>query len=198
MFKIVKNKTTQTAISCLIFGLILVLLYIFIGRPISRYSENLKTKLISQSQKIKEFEDLIRAYPNPEKEIENIEKKIQELKDKAASREQIPRIIQQLAKKTSELNINVISIKPVEEIKNSSEKLIQGVSKVYIEVVMLVPYQVVGDYLKALTELPIILTVEGISIEKKSEASTTGSTAPSKTNELLVTLLLSAYMVFEI
>lgn len=152
--------------------------------------------MLSQSRKIKEYENLIRAYPNPEKEIENIEKRIQELKTKAASREQIPRIIQQLARKSSQLNVNIISIKPLENIKNSSEKLIEGVSKVYIEVVMLSPYRVVGDYLKALTELPIILTVESMSIEKKQEAFT--ETTPSKANELLVTLLLSAYMVLEI
>jgi Tfp pilus assembly protein PilO len=196
MFKIAGKKTTQTVISCLIYGLVLVLLYIFVGRSVSRYSERLKSDLLSQSQKIKEDESLIRAYPNPEKEIENIEKRIQELKTKAASREQIPRIIQQLARKSSELNLNIISIKPLEDIKFSEERLIEGVSKVYIEIVMLSSYRVTGDYLKALTELPIILTVENLSIEEKQGAFL--SPTPSEGNELLVTLLLSAYMVLEI
>jgi len=196
MFKIAKTKTTQTIVRCLIYSSILILLYIFLGRTISRYSENLKSELISQTQKIKDYEKLIRTYPNPEKEIEIIEKKIQELKNRAASREQIPRIIQQLAHKTSELNINVVSIKPLEDVKSSKEKIIEGVSKVYIEVVMLSPYYTVGDYLEALTDLPIILTVESMSIEKTKEAL--GGTVSSKGDELLVTLLLSAYMILEI
>ena len=195
MFKIAKSKTTQAIVRCLIYSSILILLYIFVGRTISRYSENLKSELLLQTKKIKEYEKLIRTYPNPEKEIETIEKKIQELKNKAASREQIPRIIQQLAHKTSELKINVISIKPLEDLKISKEKIIQGVSKVYIEVVMLSPYHVVGDYLKALTELPIVLTVENLSIEKQEAFS---GSASLKGNELLVTLLLSAYMILEI
>ena len=192
MFKILKVKTTQITIICSVYGLILILLYIFLARPISLYSARLKSEMASQSQKIKEYEDLIRTYPNPEREIENIEKKIEELKNKLVSREQIPRIIQQLARKTNELNINTISIKPREDIKPPAGKTAQAVKKVYIEIVMLSPYQVVGDYLKAITELPLILTVESLSIEKKEK--TFVKSGISKTNKLLATLLLSAYM----
>ncbi|MFH1338952.1 MAG: type 4a pilus biogenesis protein PilO [Candidatus Omnitrophota bacterium] len=196
MGKFTKTRTNQVIITYSICGLALILLYIFAARPVSGYSDRLKTGLFSQTQKIDEYESLIRSYPNPEKEIETIEKKIQELKGRAASREQIPRIIQQLAGKTNEFNINTISIRPREDIKYSEEKLIKGVSKVYIEIVMLTPYKVIGDYLKALTELPIILTVEDLSIEKQKGAP--AGPGPSKDNELIVTLLLSAYMVLEI
>lgn len=198
MFKLAqsKSKTTKTIISCLIGGLILILLYIFPARMITRYSNNLKADLISRTQKIKECENLIRAYPNPEKEIETIEKKIQELEAKVTGGEQIPRIIQQLVRKSTELEIDIISIKPVENIKASQRQVIEGVRKVYIEIMMLAPYKVAGEYLKALTELPIILTVEGLTVEKKQE--TTRASVSAKNNKLLVTLLLSAYMVLEI
>jgi Tfp pilus assembly protein PilO len=196
MVKVTKAKTIQVVIIYSVCGLVLVLLYFLVARPISSYSDRMAMKLYNQTGKISEYENLIRSYPNPEKEIENIEKKIQELKGKAASREQIPRIIQQLASKTNELNINTISIRPREDIKYSEDKLIKGVSKVYIEIVLLTPYKIIGDYLKALTELPIILTVEDLSIEKQREIPV--GPGSSKNNELLVTLLLSAYMVLEI
>ena len=192
MFKIDVVRTRKLVVTCLVYGLILILLYIFVARSISGYSARLKTKIAAQSQKIKEYERLIRAFPNPEKEIEDIEKRIQELKAKEANRKQLPQVIQQLARKTNELNINTISIKPREDIRPTEEKLIQGVSKVYIEIVMLSPYHVVGEYLKALTELPTILTVESLSIERKQESTTRSGI--SGTNELLVTLLLSTYM----
>ncbi|MFC1592396.1 type 4a pilus biogenesis protein PilO [Candidatus Omnitrophota bacterium] len=197
MIKFANNKTTRIIAICASYGLVLILLYIFAGRGISRYSNSLSKQLGAQTNKIKQYEELIRSYPNPDKEIEAIETKIDELKGKAASREQIPRIIQQLARKTNELNINTLSIKPRDDISNSDEKLIQGVGKVYIEIVMLTPYQVVGDYLKSLIELPVILTVENISIDKKQKTYIAPGSA-NKDDELRVTLLLSAYMVLEI
>ncbi|MFH1577960.1 MAG: type 4a pilus biogenesis protein PilO [Candidatus Omnitrophota bacterium] len=196
MFKIPDNRTIRVLITYLIFGLVLILLYFFAGLPISGYSKKLKMRLVSQTQTIEKYENLIRSHPDPKKEIEIIEMKIQELKDKAASQEQIPRIIQQLARKTNELNISTVSIKPREDIDYSDDKLIKGVNKVYIEIEILSPYDVVGDYLKALTELQIILTVEDISIEKKQGVFV--GAGSSKDNELFVTLLLSAYMVLEI
>ena len=192
MFKIDLVRTRKLIVTCLAYGLILILFCIFVARPISGYSARLKSEIASQSQQIKEYDRLIRTFPNPEKKIEDIEKKVQELKAKEAGREQIPHVIQQLARKTHELNINTISIKPRQDIKPTKEKLIQGVSKVYIEIVMLSSYQVVCDYLKALAELPTILSVENLSIEKKQESST--RTGSSGANELLVTLLLSSYM----
>lgn len=196
MFKLKESKTTKIILICSTYGLVLLLLYIFVGRGISRYSDSLSKQVLTQSKKIKQYEELIRSYPNPGKEIEAIESKIGELKGRAASREQIPRIIQLLAGKTNELNINTLSIRPRDDIKSSDEKLIQGVSKVYIEIVMLTPYQVIGDYLRSLTELPVIITVESISIEKRQKTYITPGS--SREDELMVTLLLSAYMVLEI
>jgi len=192
----IKSKTRRTVTISLIYTLVLIFFYAFVGRWVSGYSERLKSELVSQSEKSKEYQDLIRAYPDPEQLIENVARKIQELKDKAASREQIPRIIQLLTSKTSELDISVISIKPLEEVRYSDEKLIEGVNKVYIEIVILAPYKVIGDYLEALTELPIILTVESLTVDKAQELAL--SLAPTEQDELLVTLLLSAYMVLEI
>ena len=202
MIKVVRSSTARTIartiIICSIYGVVLILLYIFAARPISHYSKRLREELFSQSRKIKEYEDLIKAYPNPEREIEEIMKKTQELKDRVGGREQLPRIIQQLVGKISELNINLISIrpKPREEIRTFEEKLIAGVSKVYIEIVMTSSYQLVGEYLKALPELPIILTVEGLSIQGTQEVS--AETISPEADELLITLLLSAYVVLEI
>jgi Tfp pilus assembly protein PilO len=195
MFKIAKNKITYLIILFLSYALVLGGLYVFLGRRLLSYSNELRNRLVEQSKEIEETKNLIKAIPNPDKEIANVEEKIRELRDKAVTKEQVPRIIQQLTRRSSELNINIVSIKPLTAPEESGDKLIQAVNKVYIEVVMSCPYPTMGDYLKALTELPILFTVESIVIENKEDVPTSAS---KKAPEVLVNLLLSTYMVLEL
>jgi len=193
MLKIGKNKITYLIVLFLSYSLVLSGLYMLMGRRLLKHSSELRNRLVEQSAEIEETKDLIKAIPNPDKEIATVEDKIRELRDRAVTKEQVPRIIQQLTRKSSELSINIISIRPLAADEDSTEKLVQAVNKVYIEVVMSCPYPIMGDYLKALTELPILFTVENIVIEKKEDV-----VAPKKAPEVLVNLLLSTYMVLEL
>lgn len=187
----------DVVVFCSIFVMIFLLLHIFLGRPVIRYVDKLKDEFESGQSKLKESEELIKGLPNPQKAIEDIEKKVREFNDMGVSRRQLPRIIQLLGRSSSEYKINVISIKPREDIKYSGENLPAGVTKVYIEMVISSSYQAIGDYVKALSELPVTFSLENITIEKFSEKAkdkTTGQEA----GELLCTLLLSTYMVWEI
>jgi Tfp pilus assembly protein PilO len=197
----------NVAIDCGIFIAILVLLSILIGGPVIRNERKTKADFKAKQGKLTDSEGLIKSLPNPQKAIEDMEKKVEEFKGMGVSRKQMPKIIQLLGRSTSEHNINVISIKPREDISTEVENLPAGVTKVYIEMVMSSPYRVMGEYVKSLGELPVSFVIESVSIERKEgavmpPAPEKKGLQPEKAEEgaenLLITLLLSTYMIWEI
>jgi len=188
-----ENRILQIAIHISIYTFVLVSLSIagdhFITVPLKKIEKKLKD---AQSDLAK-MEKMIREVPNPKKNIEEIQEKMEELKKKAASRRELPRIIQQLTKKSSELGIEIISIRPLEEISMEGKNLPAGVSKAYVEVVLKASYKKIGEYLKAIKELPIILTLESLSIAKPVEEE-----IGKGENTLIATLVISSYTVWKI
>ncbi|MBU0503812.1 MAG: type 4a pilus biogenesis protein PilO [Candidatus Omnitrophota bacterium] len=183
---------------------ILFLIYFLAGRPVINHSSKLKKEFNSRQAKLKESESLIRSLPNPTKAIEDIETKVQEFKDMGVGRRQLPKLIQVLAGLTSKSNINVISIRPRDDIHSGNENLPQGISKVYIEMILNCNYKTFGEYIKSLNEMPASFSIETITIDKKEDSIDTpeAKKLPEKTVDkpvnLLITLLLSTYMVWEL
>ena len=183
----------------------LVLLYAFPGRALLKQKSELRGEFLGHQEKLKESEGLIRAFPNPQKEIAEIENKAQELRDMGASTRQLPRIIQLLAVPANQLNINVISIRPREDINIETENLPPGVTKVHIELVMNCPYQLFAEYAKAVSSLPTSFIMERMSIEKGGKKTPRrikprlrGEKTGDKSSELYITMLLSTYLILEI
>ena len=205
-FKIPQNKLLQVSLVFSILLAALILLYMFLGRPVFKYSNDLKAEFISAQDKLSESERLIRNFPNPQKEMGELEKKAQELRDMGASTKQLPRLIQSLALPANNLNINVSSIRPREDLKADNENLPAGVTKIYVEVVMSCSYQTLAEYIKAVNELPTNFIIERLAIEKKAEESRESDAETKKTPEknqekpveLNINLLLSTYMIWEI
>lgn len=204
LLKIRESKTIQAALACGGFIAGLALLYLFIGRPALKYNNKLRAEFKTGQELLRDAEALIRSFPNPQKEMGDLERKAQELRDMGATTKQLPRLIQSLALPANNLNINVTSIRPREEAGLDNESLPAGVTKIYIEVAMNCPYQLFAEYVKAINELPTTFIIERLSIEKKGEedASFEIKKAPEKTGEkpreLSITLLLSTYMIWEI
>ncbi|RLI53313.1 MAG: hypothetical protein DRO87_11830 [Candidatus Thorarchaeota archaeon] len=188
-----ENRILQIATYLGVYTFILASLFIagnhFIILPLKKVEEELK----SAQFELAKMEKMIREVPNPEKNIEEIQKKIEKLKEKAASRRELPRIIQQLTKKSSELGIEIISIRPLEETTMEGKNLPAGVSKAYVEVILKASYKKIGEYLKAIRELPIILTLESLSITKPAEEE-----IGKGENTLIATLVISSYTVWKI
>ena len=197
-----KDRTLKSVVTAAVEIVILMLLVIFLGGPLSRYSKSLRKEFDNKQKELERDRELIRKVPNPQKEINEIRKGMNELHKRAVSRKELPRIIQQLVKKSSELNIEIVSIKPIENVKETNTKLPQGVSKAYIEMIIKCPYQTLGAYLKALNSLPIIFTIEGIFIEKIEEiegASSAGkSKRKNKNQDIFTTLVLSTYTIWQV
>ena len=204
LFSRIENKMLRVGLTCSVFVIILILSYLFIGRPILKYKERLKAEFSLNQNKLQESQALVRSFSNPQKALEDIGKKAQELKEMGVSSRQLPRIIQSLALPASKLNINLTSIRPREDIKPGNENLPAGVSKVYIELAMSCPYQLFAEYTRALSELPVTFILERLSIEKEEKGSASARTnkpldkSAGSPEELSITLLLSTYMVWEI
>ncbi len=166
----------------------------------SRWSKSLKEEFDSKQKVLEGNRNLIREIPNPRKAMDKIRKAMDELHKRAVSKKELPRIIQQLIKKSSELNIEIVSIKPIKNVKESGEKLPQGVSKAYIEMVIRCPYRTLGEYLKALNSLPIIFTIESIYIEKIQEIGSGHLTKKrkKKAQNIFATLIISTYTIWQV
>ena len=198
---IIKDRTLKSIVTAAVEIVILMLLVIFLGGPLSKYSKSLKKEFDVKQKELKRDRELMRKVPNPQKEINKIREGMNELHKRAVSRKELPRIIQQLVKKSSELNIEIVSIKPIENVKETNTKLPQGVSKAYIKMIIKCPYQTLGDYLKALNSLPIIFTIEGIFIEKIEEIDSSSPNSKSKkkkSQDIFTTLILSTYTIWQV
>lgn len=200
-----QNKMLQVALTAGGGLILLILSYFFIRGPILKYKQRLKEDFTLSQEKLKETEELVRRFPNPQKATEELEKKSQELKEMGVSSRQIPRLIQLLALPAGKLGINVSSIRPRDDLQPASENLPPGVNKVYLEITMISSYQLLADYAKALGELPTAFILERLSAEKKEEEEKQADTShrsaeksADKQDELLVTLLVSTYTVLEI
>ncbi len=197
------NKISSLFIVSFISTIIFIILYLGLGRPTFKYTDKVKSEFKAKQDRLQESQELIRSLPNPQKAIEEMEKKAQEFKDMGLSKKQLPRFIQLLGQSANERNINVISIRPREDIKSGTENLPAGVTKFYIEIVLNCTYQVLGDYLKGLSELPVSFTVESLSVAKRKSSFSPGDSKASAKNteqqpELQVALILSTYMVWEL
>lgn len=203
--QIKQNKMLQVALTSSTGFIILLLSYFFIRGPIVKYKQKLKADFALAQEKLKETEDLVRRFPNPQKATEELEKKSEELKEMGVTSRQIPRLIQLLALPATKLNINISAIRPRDDIKAGNENLPPGVDKVYLEMVINSSYQLLADYTKALAELPTTFIIERLTIEKKASEQNDTETphkttekAQEKQDELLITLLVSTYSVLEI
>ncbi|OQX80845.1 MAG: hypothetical protein B6D56_04000 [Candidatus Omnitrophica bacterium 4484_70.1] len=189
-----KGRIFQISLTICIYTSVLAGLMILGNRFITQPMERIKKDLQKTQEELAKKEKMIRKVPHPRKKIEEIREKMEDLRKKSVSHRELPRIIQQLTKKSSELGIEIISIKPIEEVSFEEKKLPTGVSKAYIEVVFKASYKETGAYLKALEELPIIFTIEKLSIEKPSSEEI----LKEEENKLIVTLLISSYTIWKI
>lgn len=198
------KPVTEIAIFSAVFAASLLLLHLFVGVPLIKASKQLKDDFKATQTQLQESENLIRTVPNPQKEIEEIQKKAEEFKAMEMNKKQIPRIISMLGGSVNQ-NITIMSLKPRDDIKSDNETLPEGVSKIYVEIVLNCSYQQFGEYLDTVLRLPMSFTIESISLQKKETAvinETTAKKPPEKqekkTQELTVILLLSTYMVWQL
>jgi Tfp pilus assembly protein PilO len=205
-FKRTNNKVTELLLVIGIFLAALVVMYIVLWMPAMRKAESFKAQLREKQHVIQEAEGLIRTVPNPKKAIEDLEKKAEEFKDIELNKKQIPRIINLLGRSISGRDITLIAVRPRDDIKTDAENLPAGVSKVYIEMILSCSYRDLGEYLDALTKLPLTFIIDSLNITKQQAAPVQPESGKAKSQEkgrdkkegpIVATILFSTYMVWE-
>jgi Tfp pilus assembly protein PilO len=197
MADIKKNVTrvSQVVTFTSIFFLVLLVIYIFVGRPILKYSDSLRAEFGQKQVKLAESQELVRSLPNPVKAIEEIKVKLQEVQELGMSKKQIPRLMQLIGQAASERNINVVSLRPREDIKSEDSELPVGINRIYLEIVLNCNYQALAEYIKSVNELPTAFKVESLTVEKESETLSPLDAKSSSKNPAAASGLLKAVLV---
>ena len=195
-----KNKTVRSILIIATLLVFVMIMHFVVGRLIlfKKLREE-KIKAEELQQKLKDSQNLVNKFPNPKSKIEEIKGQMEELKKKSVSEKELPRIIQQLTKKSSELKIEIISIKPIKKVPFKEINLPHGVSKAYIEVVLKTNYITLGEYFKSLQELPIIFTIESVALERSDYFEEEDFDPEQEvTGQVVTTLLISSYTIWQI
>lgn len=199
-----RNRIKEVIIVSVVFLAFILIMEFVVGSRLNKKTAQIKSEFEVKQSKLQESEDLVRRLPDPQKAIEDIERKAEEFKTTEINKRQIPRIIQLLGRSVEERKINVMSIRARDDIKAETESLPTGISKLYIEMVLNCSYQQLGDYLASLNKLSVVFIIEDVSLAKRTGIDKTtpvpkdaAAKQADKTSELVATLLLSTYMVWE-
>jgi len=171
---------------------IIVALYLFVGRPVFKYVSAMKSQFAAAQEKLQQAEELMRSLPNPQKSMEDIERRYAEFREISGMGKQLPRIIQALGQSAADGKINVISIKAKEDVTAGVRDLPPGVKKMFLEMIFSASYQDIGEYARVLNDLPGVFTIETMTVNRQERDS-------AKTGEgmgsLHVNFIISTYMV---
>ena len=171
---------------------IIIASYLFVGRPVFKYVERMRAQFTANQDQLQQAETLMRSLPNPKKSLEDIERKYTDFRETSGMGKQLPKIIQVLGQSVAGRQINVISIKPKEDMRAGTEALPAGVKKLFLEMIFSASYQETGEYAKLLSELPGVFTIETMMITRQErDASKQGD----RTSLLNVSFIISTYMV---
>lgn len=159
--------------------------------PQGRKIKNLKNEIKIADQKINELLLIGKGIETIEREIERQEKELKRLSDRTLRGEEFRAFLKHLAKESDPGQMKVISVVPQEEkvsISEDKREAPQKYRKVNIQMVLHSTYFKLGTYLKGIEELPFLIHVENLQIEKGEE------TQPL----LKVTIKLTIYIPGEI
>lgn len=182
----------------MIFGgtfLALVLIaYLVIGRPIQKYSRSVQKDFALKQAKVREAQELVRAVPNPEAAIDAIRGRVNETQDLGSVKKQIPKLMQLLSSTAAERKVRVESLRPRDDIQ--SEGLPSGINRVSMEMVIICGYQEMAQFIDALKSLPVVLSVDLLTVQRIPEGQFAADGKPPGKDEepagqLQVTLVLS-------
>jgi Tfp pilus assembly protein PilO len=171
---------------------VITALYLFAGRPSLRYAADMRARFLSYQERLQQAEELVRSLPNPQKSLEDIERKHAQFKEVSGSGKQLPKIIQALGQSVVGRQINVISIRPKEDMQAGVESMPAGVKKIFFEMIFRASYQDIGEYAKVLSSLPGVFIIENMSIDRQERDA---SSPANRSGLLTANFIISTYMV---
>jgi len=141
--------------------------------PHTREISRLKDEVKSADLKMAELLLLTRGVETVEAEITRLEKELDWLSKRTLKGEEFRAFLKHLAKESDPLQMKIVSLTPNEEKfplpEGKKEASALGYRKVVIQMVLHSTYSKLGTYLKEIEELPFLVNVESLQIEKNEE-----------------------------
>ena len=157
--------------------------------PRSRSISGLKEEVKTIDLKLAELSILTKGTETVEAEVARLEKELDSRSKKTLKGEEFRAFLRHLARESDPLQLRVISLVPQEEKSNLpvGEKNLSALQcrKVSVQMVLHSTYGKLGSYLKEIEDLPFLINVDSIQIERTEE------TQPF----LKVTMGLSMYII---
>jgi Tfp pilus assembly protein PilO len=192
MAKAAPNRFTFIVIFSICSIVVIAILYFVAGRPSLRYAATMHSRFLSYQERLQQAEDLVRSLPDPRRSLEDIERKHVQFRETSGPGKQVPKIIQALGQSVVGRQINVISIRPKEDVKAGIENMPAGVRKIFLEMIFSASYQDIGEYAQVLSGLPGVFTIETMTLDRR-ERDTSGP--GGRSGLLTVSFIVSTYMV---
>ena len=163
----------------------------FYFTPQSRKIQRLKAEVKAADLKLNEFLLVAKGVETLETEVLRQEGELKRLRERTLKGEEFRTFLKHLAKESDPLQMKVISIIPQEEKlplpEGKKETSASQYRRVSVQMVLHSTYTKLGGYLKGVEELPFLIHVDNLQVEKNEEVHPL----------LKVTLGLNMYMTEE-
>jgi Tfp pilus assembly protein PilO len=163
----------------------------FYYTPQSRKIQKLKAEVKAADLKLNEFLLVAKGVETLETEVLRQEGELKRLSERTLKGEEFRTFLKHLAKESDPLQMKVISLIPQEEKlplpEGKKETSASQYRKVSVQMVLHSTYTKLGGYLKGVEELPFLIHVDNLQVEKNEEVHPL----------LKVTLGLNMYMTEE-
>jgi Tfp pilus assembly protein PilO len=163
----------------------------FYYTPQNRKINTLKAEIKAADLKLNESLLLSKGVETLEAEVLHQEGELKRLSERTLKGEEFRTFLKHLARESNPLQMKVISLNPQEEkispLDGKQEASISKHRRVSIQMVLHSTYVKVGTYLKGIEELPFLINVDSLQLEKNEEVQPL----------LKVTLGLSMYIMEE-
>jgi Tfp pilus assembly protein PilO len=145
----------------------------FYYTPQSRKIQRLKTEVKEADLKLNEFLLVAKGVETLETEVLRQERELKRLSERTLKGEEFRTFLKHLAKESDPLQMKVISLIPQEEKlplpEGKKETSASQYRKVSVQMVLHSTYTKLGTYLKGIEELPFLIHVDNLQVEKNEE-----------------------------
>jgi len=161
------TKRERIMIGAAVLAVVLMCFYVFVYQPKKIQCMTLQKRIKSMGL---EIDRIVRAIPDLKKleeEVGREQKWVSSAREAASDMQPMEQLLQQLARDTRRLDIDVISLELREESGASHEK--SSYKKTTIVINIQCPYRHLGSYLKGLDGLPGLFILEGLEIVRDDQ-----------------------------
>ena len=138
--------------------------------PQSRKILRLKEEVKATDLKSNEFFSLTKGIETEGGEVSRLEKELQKLEGRTLSRDRFEAFLRHLAKESNRLHLKMISLMTQEERTPAGEEKKEltrsQYKKINLQMVLQSDFSSFGDYLKAIEELPFLVVINHLQVER--------------------------------